>query len=231
MTGTQTPGKEWLFAEGYTGTNFHEYLVLANFDASTTANVTVNLEYTNGVTNPTTVTVAPMSQYFFDVNRASTGVTGSTPEVSADVSSDAPIVAERIEYFRFNGTLPGGTDVTGEPGPAKSSYSFAEGYTATGFSEYLTLQNPNSSSQDVVVRLYLADTITTEQVVTVGAQTRMTIDVNALVMPIVRAVPRAGYEVSIAVQAANGTIVAERPMYFNFHNVAQGGTDVVGYTG
>ena len=38
VVGTQSPGKDWLFAEGYTGTNFHEYIVLANFDSSATAN-------------------------------------------------------------------------------------------------------------------------------------------------------------------------------------------------
>jgi len=231
VVGTQSPGKDWLFAEGYTGTNFHEYIVLANFDSSVTANVTVNLEYSNGATNPTTVAVAPQSQYFFDVNRASTSFAQSTTAVSAEVSSDAPIVAQRQEYFRYNNTIPGGTDAIGLPGPAKSSYSFSEGYTASGFSEYLTLQNPNTTSQDVVVRLYFANSITTEQVVTVGPQTRLTLDINAMALPIVQATNRAGNSVSIAVQAVNGTIMAERPMYFNFHNIAQGGTDVVGFSG
>ncbi|HCF85373.1 MAG TPA: peptidase S53, partial [Ktedonobacter sp.] len=155
----------------------------------------------------------------------------STTAVSAEVSSDVPVVAQRQEYFRYNGTLPGGTDVLGQPGPAKSSYSFAEGYTGSGFSEYLTLQNPNTTSQDVIVRLYMANSITTEQVVTVGPQTRVTLDVNAMVLPIVRAASRAGYAVSLSVTAINGTIMAERPMYFNYHNMAQGGTDVVGYNG
>ena len=231
VVGTQSQGKDWLFAEGFTGTNFHEYLVLANFDSSNPANVTVNLEYSNGATNPTTFTVAPRSQYFFDVNRASASFAQSTTSVSAEVSSNVPVVAQRQEYFRYNGTIPGGTDVIGQPGPAKSSYSFAEGYIGSGFSEYLTLQNPNTTSQDVVVRLYMGNSITTEQVVTVGPQTRATFNINSMASPIVRATSRAGNSLSIAVQAVNGTIMAERPMYFNFHNTSQGGTDVVGYSG
>jgi len=231
VVGAPTPGKDWLFAEGYTGTNFHEYMVLANFDPSVTANVTVNLEYSNGATNATSVAVAPQSQYFFDVNRASAAFAQSTPSVSAEVSSDSPIVAQRQEYFRFNGTLPGGTDVMGQPGPAKASYSFAEGYIGPGFSEFLTLQNPNTTSEDVVVRLYMGNSITTEQVVTVGAQTRVTLNINSIAYPIVQAAPRAGNSLSISVQAVSGTIMAERPMYFNFHNLSQGGTDVVGYSG
>jgi kumamolisin len=231
VVGTQSPGKDWLFAEGFTGTNFHEYLVLANFDSSNAANVTVNLEYSNGATNPTTFTVAPQSQYFFDVNRASASFAQSTTSVSAEVSSNVPVVAQRQEYFRYNGTIPGGTDVIGQPGPAKSSYSFAEGYIGSGFSEYLTLQNPNTTSQDVVVRLYMANSITTEQVLTVGPQTRVTLNINSMALPIVHATSRAGNSLSIAVQAVNGTIMAERPMYFTFANMAQGGTDVVGYSG
>jgi kumamolisin len=231
VVGTQAPGTDWLFAEGYTGPNFHEYLVLANFDTATTANVTVNLEYSNGAVNPITATVAPESQTFFDINAASAGFSQSTPEVSAEVTSDAPIVAQRQEYFRFSGTLPGGTDVIGLPGPAKVTYSFAEGYTTKGFSEFLTLQNPNTTSESVAVTLYLANSITTQQIVTVGAQTRVTISINSLVQPIAQANPDAGYEVSMSVQALSGTIVAERPMYFNYHNISTGGSDVVGYTG
>jgi hypothetical protein len=70
-----------------------------------------------------------------------------------------------------------------------------------------------------------------QQVVTVGPQTRVTLNINSLVGPIARANARAGYTVSLAVWASSGTIVAERPMYFNYRNIARGGTDVVGYTG
>lgn len=231
VIGAQAPGTDWLFAEGYTGPNFHEYLVLANFDATVTANATINLEYSNGAVNPSVIQVPPLSQVFFDVNVASAGFAQSTTELSTEVTSDAPIVAQRQEYFRFNGSIPGGTDDIGEPGPAKVVYSFAEGYTATGFTEFLTLQNPNTTSETVAVTLYMANSITSQQVVTVGPQTRVTLNINSIAVPIAQANARAGYEVSLAVWAVSGTIVAERPMYFNYHNQAWGGTDVVGYTG
>ncbi len=232
VVGTPSPGNDWLFAEGYTGPNFHEYLALANFDSAVTANVTVTLEYSNGQVYPTTVAVPPQSQYFFDVNAASASFPQSTTELSTEVTSDAPIVVQRQEYFRFNQSIPGGTDVIGEPGPAKVSYSFAEGFTASGFSEFLTLQNPNASSENVAVTLYLAHSITAQQIVTVGPQTRVTVNINSIVVPIAQSDPSAGYEVSLSVQAESGTIVAERPMYFNYgNNTAFGGTDVVGFTG
>ena len=225
VVGAQAPGKDWLFAEGYTGFDFHEYLVLANFDSTVTANATINLEYSNGAVNPQTVQVPPMSQVFFDVNAASDPnvFAQATTQVSAEVTSDSPIVAERQEYFLYDGVIPGGTDVMGEPGPAKVVYSFAEGYTAPGFNEFLTLQNPNTSSENVAVTFYMHNSVVSQQVVTVGPQTRVTLNINNFPIP--------GNEVSLAVWAASGTIVVERPMYFNYHNIAQGGTDVIGYSG
>jgi len=232
VVGAQAPNTDWLFAEGYTGSNFHEYLVLANFDPNVTANATINLEYSNGTVNPTAVAVPPQSQLFFDVNAASAGFAQSTTEVSAEVTSSAPIVVQRQEYFRFNGSIPGGTDDIGEPGPVKTAYSFAEGYTAPGFSEFLTLQNPNTTSESVAVTLYMQNSVVSQQVVTVGPQTRVTLNINNIVVPIAQANPRATNEVSMAVWSTSGTIVAERPMYFKFFNgFAYGGTDVVGYTG
>ncbi|GAC1434209.1 MAG: hypothetical protein PVS3B3_08670 [Ktedonobacteraceae bacterium] len=231
VVGAAAPGTDWLFAEGYTGSNFHEYLVLANFDPAITAHLTVKLEYSNGMVNPVTIKVLPQSQTFLDVNAASNAFTQSTAELSAEVVSDAPIVAQRIEYFRFNGNVPGGTDVIGEPGPAKTNYSFAEGYTTNGFSEFLTLQNPNATPENVAVTLYLANSISTQRIVNVGPQTRVTININSLVVPIAQGNVNAGYEVSLSVQAMSGTVVAERPIYFNYHNTSLGGSDVVGYTG
>jgi kumamolisin len=231
VVGAPAPDTDWLFAEGYTGANFHEYFVLANFDSTTTANVTVKLEYSNGAVDPVAVQVPPLSQYVVDVNAASASFTQSTTELSAEITSDVPVVAQRQEYFRFNGNIPGGTDVIGKPGPAQTIYSFAEGYTATGFNEFLTLQNPNTTSEKVAVTLYLAHSIIAQRAVTVGAQTRVTVNINSLVVPIAQSNPAAGYEVSLAVWTTSGTIVAERPMYFNYHNAAWGGTDVVGFTG
>ncbi len=234
VVGAQAPGTDWLFAEGYTGVNFHEYLILANFDASLTATATVNLEYGNGAVNPVSVTIPPQSQYVFDVNNASAvfaQTIASTDTVSAEVTSDNPIVAQRVEYFRFNGVVPGGSDVIGAQGPAKASYSFAEGYTAPGFSEFLTLQNPNTTAEDVAITMYLSHSIISQKIVHVGPQSRVTVSINGVVVPLALATPAAGYEVSLLVQALNGTIVAERPMYFSWHGVDQGGSDVVGFTG
>jgi kumamolisin len=244
VVGATAPGNDWLFAEGYTATDFQEYLILANFGtASTTA--TMKLEYTNGHTQSVQVSVPALGQTTFDVNQANAHPTGTcdvspcqtTLSVSAEITSAGPIVADRLMYFHFGPShISGGTEIVGEAGPASHSvYAFAEGYTANTFQEYLTLQNPTNADETVVVTLF-ADGYVFEHQVIVIAHSRQTTGINSLVAPIAQAYNNMGgnsSSVSLTVQAlgANAKIVAERPMYFNFAGVDQGGTDVLGYTG
>jgi hypothetical protein len=234
--GAATPGTKWLFAEGHTGGNFHENLVLANFSA-TAATADVKLEYTSGTTQTVPVTVPAYSQYYVDMNyeyaHPAAGVQ-PTGDVSAEVTDPSgSIVAERMEYFHFGKqNLAGGTDVVGLPGTAKqSNFSFAEGSTAANFYEYITLQNPSSQPAQVAITLY-ADKTIMQQTYQLGAYGRRTVDINAIEGPLAAAYPGSGAtDVSIEVQAVSGTVVAERPMYFKFANLSTGGTDVIGYIG
>ena len=230
--GATAPGDDWLFAEGYTGTDFQEYLELANFGASP-ATATVKLEYTNGTFQTVLVTVPANGHTEFDVNNANLHPNcGSsctvTTSVSAEVTTSAstPIVADRLMYFHYSGKLSGGTDIVGQPAPAKSIFAFAEGYTAGTFSEYLTLQNPTNNDETVSVTLFTAHQLVFEQQTTVKAHSRSTLNINALLNPM------GGDGVSLTVEAigSGALIVAERPMYFNYGGDT-GGTDIIGYTG
>src|SRR6266516_1631382 len=82
--GATAPGANWLFAEGYTGTGFQEYLELANF-GSADAHVNINLEYTNGVVHTFPVTVPAAGHVAFDVNAHYSA--GATSSVSAQITS------------------------------------------------------------------------------------------------------------------------------------------------
>jgi kumamolisin len=243
VIGATTPGNDWLFAEGYTGYGFQEYLVLANYTTTSTT-ATVTLEYSDGSTQTRQVSVPALGTQLFDVNYANTYPTGTcnptpctpTSNVSAEVTSTGPIVVERQMFFNYGPShYPGSTEAIGEQGPASHSvYAFAEGYTANTFAEYLTLQNPTNSDETVAVTL-LADTYVWQQQVLVPAHSRQTITINDLVTPIAQAYNNMGansYAVSLSVQAlgANAKIVAERPMYFDYYG-DPGGTDVIGYTG
>ncbi len=232
LVGATSPGNDWLFAEGYTGGRFQEYLILANFAyTDTTANV--KLEYQNGSTQTVPVTVKALSQTFFDVNNAYAHPlpgTTPTPEVSAEVTASTPsIVVERLMYFHSGSQLSGGTDVIGEPGPASHSlYNFAEGFVINNFSEFLTIQNPTGASETASITLFVNKTII-KATRALPPHSRTTVDINKLIGPI--GSPESWrYEVAMTVEATSGVIVAERPMYFVVGAIT-GGTDVIGFTG
>lgn len=226
VVGATSPGRDWLFAEGYTAPGFQEYLVLANFTYAA-ASVNVTLMYTNGTTQTVAVNVPSLSVYSFDVNYAAAhpqpGST-PTPSVAAEVTASIPsIVAERVMYFHTGAQpISGGTDVIGEAGPASHSlYTFAEGFTGSTFSEYLSLLNPNSTTETITVNIYASGLLKTFTLL-LTARSRATVGITGMVA--------AGLAISLRVQAQSGTIIAERPMYFT-KDGSQGGTDLIGFTG
>jgi kumamolisin len=228
VIGATAPGTDWLFAEGYTGVDFQEYFELANFGASP-ATVNIKLEYTSGNTQTYAVRVPAFGLTAFDVNAHR----GSTNSLSAEITSDNPIVAQRLMYFHFsNLRISGGTDIVGEPGPAShNAYALAEGYTGGKFQEFLTLQNPTMRDENASITLFTPSLVFQLQV-KIMAHSRKTLNINQVLNPIQ---PGA---VSMTIQAlgSNSVIVAERPMYFIFNiggvpGTETGGSDVIGYTG
>ncbi len=276
VVGAPKSASDWLFAEGYTGSGFQEYLTIANPDPANTAAVTVTLKSASGATNATQLTLGPKSQVIWNVNAAN-NYSGSTPQVSAEVTSAAGaatgatglvalktptaqttpttgptvtptpspasgIVVQREIYFTYKHTLSqtamGGTDVMGQVGPAShSAYSFAEGYTNTGYNTWLTIQNPTANSETISVILVNGLSQTSTQTLTVGANSRYTVDVTAMVQQVFTAgTSSSANSISMTVQTSNGAaFVAERPMYWNTSGVSSflttGGSDIIGYVG
>jgi len=240
----QSLSNDWLFAEGYTGGQFQEQFVIANLDttANAPAAVTIKLEPQNGGAVSTfNITVPTLSQTIWNVNTLSL-LPGQS--LSADISSTgARIVVEREMFFRYlhnaNGrslSSTGGTDVLGLVGPsAQSLYSFAEGYVNTGYDEWLTLQNPTTSTETIWITLYNALGHTYTASVSVPAQSRATEDITGWVIHNLYHSGDGfkGYEVSMTVQTTTtqgGPFLAERPMYWNAA-ATQGGSDIIGYFG
>jgi endoglucanase len=254
VVGVQQPSNDFLFAEGYTGGSFQEYLVLANFGTSAISGGTLLLEYTTGATYSFPVTIAAEDQTTFDINQltgnpASHGgacTTSSTTcvtsqDVSIEVQAGAGFVAEREMFFHYNHnasygrslSTQGVSDVIGQVGPASASaYSFAEGYTNAGYDEWLTIQNPTGSAETITITLANAKGTVYPFSVNVSAHSRYTVDIVATVMQHLyhSGDGYAGYEVSMALQSSSGPFVAERPMYWNASGT-QGGDDVIGYAG
>jgi len=205
----------WYFAEGYTGEGFEEWLTLQNpNDSALTAHVTYM--FRGGSTWHRHVLLDAQSRQTVDVNSE----VGEGKEFSILVEASEPIVAERPMYFNYRGVWADGDDTIGATSPASEWY-FAEGYTGEGFEEWLTLQNPNDGASDVTVTYMFKGGGTQVQGITIGANSRETIDVNGVVGP--------GKDVSIKVTSSL-PIVAERPMYFNYKGMWSGGHDAMGYS-
>ena len=117
--------------------------------------------------------------------------------------------------------LGGGAPVPPTPPPVlPSTFYFAEGYTGTGFQEYLCIGNAGSSDATAGVFYLFPDGTSQQAAYVIPANSRLTVDVNAVVGP--------NREVSISVLSEAENLVAERPMYFDYNGAWSGGSDAVG---
>jgi hypothetical protein len=96
---------------------------------------------------------------------------------------------------------------------------FAEGYTGSGFQEYLCLGNPQPREARAALTYIFPDGNCMTRIVVVPAESRLTVFVNADV--------GADREVSVAIES-DQEIAAERPMYFTYNGAWSGGHDALG---
>jgi hypothetical protein len=197
--GATSAARRWLFAEGFTGGGFQEYLSLVNPSVTETAHVVVWLHKVR-IEND----LPPRARATLDVNAA----VGPDQELGAEVSSSVPIVAERPIYFSRQiaaaGHVDGGHVALGATAPSEQWW-FAEGYTGAGFQEYLAIVNPSDSPTSSDVTAFLENGDLRRITVGVSPHGRSTIDVVRMV--------GAGHEVALRVAARSG-VLAERPSYF-----------------
>ncbi len=215
VLGVNEPALSWYFAEGCTAKNFEEYICLVNPGDRDAA---IEVVYMPAVGKPITRehTVGAHARKTIFVNNDA----GPDLELSVKIIStnNVPIVAERPLYFNFGGSWPGGSDVVGAT-DASLQWYFAEGYTGTGFSEWLCLQNPDTVPADVTVTYYFKDGSSKARILQIAPLSRYSVSVNQDV--------GADREVSVSV-TSNIPVVAERPLYYNYHNWAAGGDAVMG---
>ncbi len=133
-------------------------------------------------------------------------------EISAIATSQSgdPAGANNTSEFSLNATVKNA---------APTTFYFAEGYTGTGFQEYLCLGNPGPVPFTVGVTFLFPDGSTQTDDYNVPAFSRLTVDVNRAV--------GAGKDVSIKCEGPF-PFIAERPMYFTYGPGWTGGHDAVG---
>jgi hypothetical protein len=134
--GSIEPSKTWFFAEGYTGDSFDTWVLLQNPNSAAAA-VTLSFMSPDGAVVTHQLTIPPNSRHSVHVD----GIPGlGATEVSTQVSSDIPVVAERAMYFNYGGK-DGGHGSIGASSPS-NTWFFAEGYTGDSFDTWCCSRTP-----------------------------------------------------------------------------------------
>lgn len=223
-SGLSQPRNIYLFAEGYTGAGFEEWLTLyapRESGGADGTDVTLNCLFQGGEEQSLKVHLDPDRRHTLFINQ----LAGEGKDVSLELSADEPFLAERPMYFSYTGFgapgWTGGHCVIGSTGTA-GEWFFAEGYTGGGFQEWLCLQNPGDEVAAVQIDYFTQEEgHLAPRVVDVPARTRLNVRVNDNAGP--------GYQLSCRVRVLLGSeIVVERPMYFSYGPGWSGGHDVVG---
>lgn len=213
--GAPALGKEWYFAEGYTGGDFDTWILLANpNDTAARTKLTFMLPDTS--TRELQLEVPARSRCTVHADDLP-GL--EQTELSTYVESDIPIVAERAMYFSYFGK-GGGHDAMGVDQPS-GRWFFAEGYTGGDFDTYLLLQNPGSSSTQATLTYMRGDGSTVVQNVVIEPHARFTVHVDDL--------PGLEQSEFSTLVESEAPLVAERAMYF-IYKTRDGGSCSQGTT-
>jgi hypothetical protein len=212
-TATAAPALSWAFPEGYTGSTFQEYLTILN-PSSSQATVKVSLAPESIATgNPTSVQliVPPMSRATSNIRALNLG--SSANSVGLLISSDQPIVPERVEYFGAGqGSAKFGSTVSSGFTTPANELRIAYGSSAPGGDQsFITILNPGAQTAPITVTATLTgaagSTIGHLSTVSLTAGTRKTIAASTL-LGNQRSSP-----FSVLLQAT-GPIDAEEAQYF-----------------
>ncbi|MBU4175438.1 MAG: PQQ-binding-like beta-propeller repeat protein [Actinobacteria bacterium] len=224
VMGVTGPAESILFAEGTTRSGYRTWLALQN-PGDTDANVLITYVYPDKPPKAQNLAVKATSRETVDVNLNA----GEGEDVSIAVASTEPIIGERVIYFEaacaIMGSGPSGVHNSTGVRSAGESWYFAEGTTRSNFQEYLCLMNPTGLDINATIQ-YLGEwgTVKTDTRL-LAANSRTTLNVNTEVGP--------DQDVSMYV-TADGPIVAERPMYFQYipagleYQLWDGGHDTAG---
>jgi uncharacterized repeat protein (TIGR01451 family) len=167
------PSTRWLFAEGATH-GFNLFYLLQNQDMTQPAEVTIRYLLPSGVPVVKPYTVAPHTRRTIYVNEIPE-LAGT--DVSAEILSTLPIVAERAMYRDTAGQLMAAGHVgRGASAPA-TTWLFAEGATGDFLNMFLLLANPGAVAASVEIRYLLPDGTVITKPYTVGPNARRTVDV------------------------------------------------------
>lgn len=211
--GATATSTTWYFAEGTTRAGFDEWLCLAN-PGTEDAKAHVIYRKAAGGQTEQYIDVPAWKRRTIDVN----SILGPEVDAAVKIESDKGIIAERPMYFNYKDKWNGGHDTIGATSPATTWY-FAEGTTRPGFDEWVCLLNPGDANATVSVKYAFQDGNTQTQDLVLMPGQRFSILVSEVV--------GTGKDVAIRIESNRG-IVAERSMYFSYHDAWDGGSNSLG---
>lgn len=211
--GTAAPSTHWYFADGYTVSPLQEYLNIVN-PSTRTAHVHVHVVSDQGDVRDVTV---PLPATSHGALRVSDLLNGKA--VSASVSSDVPVVAERTEFFGTQGQ--GVTTTVGASEGATSAY-LDPGHVPADAQGHIALYNPHSRAAHVTLTLIDRFGAPAHKLaLTLKAGRRATVDLKA----------RYGTISLGALVKSDVPIVAEKVAYFGIFKQSHiAGSDLLGVT-
>jgi hypothetical protein len=207
--GAATPSTTWFHAEGATGTFFETCLTLGN-PGTGPANVTLTYLLADDTEIVRTKQIGPGARLTINLEQEDPALANAA--VSTLVTSDVPIVSERIMYWpdpvtswseahsQFGVTSP-----ALRWGVAEGRVGLPQSYTT-----YLLLANPNTAASDVTATFFRISGPPVVKTFTVAARRRFNLDVNSLV-------PELSNETfGTQLEVTNGRpIVVEGSLYWN----------------
>jgi hypothetical protein len=201
-------GHIWYLAEGATEADFETWILVQNPNAEA-ATVGLTFMTENGAVAGPSEVLQPGTRFTWKANDYVTSW-----QVSTQVQSDKPVVAERAMY---DVARTWGHDSIGVTGTAMKWY-LPEGATAGGFETFVLIQNPGATN----VTLDLTFNTSTgpqpgPQGFVLAPHSRITFYVNDFVTD---------FNVSTEVDATGGGVICERAMYGNNRTWAH---DSIGY--
>ncbi len=211
--GVSAPGTEWHLAEGYTGGDFDEYVLVQNPGAQAG---TVHVRYMrpDGATFEYDYPIKPTSRMSLHVDDIPEL---AATDVSTTVTCDVPVVVERAQYFNYYGR-DDGTANAAVAAPSPTWY-LAEGYTGGEFDTYVLIQNPGANATRAQVTFMRSDGLNVTRTYDMLPFSRFTVRVDDI--PEFQSA-----EVSTKVEAEDPVIV-ERSVYYVSYG-RTGGSDAAG---
>ncbi|MFH1151051.1 MAG: DUF5719 family protein, partial [Actinomycetota bacterium] len=199
-------GTNLYFPEGSTAPGYDTWILICN-PGTTDATVQIKLHTPEGQRDGGSVEVAARSRQTVHVNSILPGM----PEVSAQLTSNVPVVGERSMYWDPDASALQPYQMKGghsSPGSSvlNADWDIAEGSTAVGFTTFVLVQNPNTQPADVKATFMTADGVAAQTELTMPAGSRHTFRVDDFV--------DGDFHVATRL-TADRPVVAERAMYWD----------------